>query len=78
MFFMAMDWKNQLTKTPYLVLFIVLISIGVGTASALFTITLAGDVHVTGNTILDGDLSVGTNNPNDDDFIKFLKDKFLS
>jgi len=44
-----MDWKNQLTKTPYLVLFIVLISIGVGTASAVITITLAGDVDVTGN-----------------------------
>ena len=66
-----MDWKNQLTKTPYLVLFIVLISIGVGTASALITITLAGDVHVTGNTILDGTLGVGINNPNDDDFILF-------
>jgi len=44
-----MDWKNQLTKTPYLVLFIVLISIGVGTASAAITITLAGDVDITGN-----------------------------
>ena len=43
-----MDWKNQLTKTPYLVLFIVLISVGVGTASALITITLAGNVIVTG------------------------------
>jgi hypothetical protein len=44
-----MDWKNRLTKTPYLALFIVLISIGVGTASAAITITLAGDVDVTGN-----------------------------
>ena len=43
-----MDLKNQLTRTPYLVLFIVLISIGVGTASALITITLAGDVVITG------------------------------
>ena len=41
-----MDWKNQLTKTPYLVLFIVLITIGVGTASAL-TITLGGAVDIT-------------------------------
>jgi len=44
-----MDWKNQLTKTPYLVLFIVLISIGVGTAAALITITLAGDVVIEGD-----------------------------
>ncbi len=59
-----MVWKNQLTKTPILVLFIVLISIGVGTASALVTITLAGDVailgflSVDGDTTLDGDLFV--------------------
>ena len=52
-----MDWKNQLTKTPYLVLFIVLISIGVGTASALIIITLSGDVIITGNTELQGDLT---------------------
>ena len=54
-----MDWKNRLTKTPYLVLFIVLISIGVGTASALITITLAGNVVVTGdldvNEVITGD-----------------------
>ncbi len=66
-----MDLKNQLTKTPYLVLFIVLISVGVGTASALITITLAGDVHITGDTTIDGELSVGTGNPNDDDKIWF-------
>jgi len=60
-----MEWKNQLTKTPYLVLFIILISVGVGTASALITITLAGDVVVT------GDLSIGTTNADDDDIIKF-------
>ena len=53
----AMDWKNQLTKTPYLVLFIVLISIGVGTASAIITITLDGhvvfpeSVHVASNLL---------------------------
>ena len=52
-----MDWKNQLTKTPYLVLFIVLITIGVGTASALITITLDGDVIITGDTELQGDLT---------------------
>ena len=54
---MAMDWKNKLTKTPYLVLFMVLISIGVGTASALITITLAGNVVVTGDLDVDGDIT---------------------
>jgi len=44
-----MDLKNQFTKTPYLVLFVVLISISVGTASALITITLDGDVDITEN-----------------------------
>ena len=53
-----MDWKNQLTKTPYLVLFIVLITIGVGTASALITITLAGNVNITGDADIDGNLNV--------------------
>ena len=43
------DWGKILTKTPILVLFIVLITAGVGTASALITITLAGDVIVDGN-----------------------------
>ena len=43
------DWGKILTKTPYLVLFIVLIAIGVGTASALITITLSGDVVITGD-----------------------------
>ncbi len=52
-----MDWKNQLTKTPYLVLFIVLITIGVGTASALITITLAGDVIVTGDIDVGGTIT---------------------
>jgi len=50
-----MRWKNQLTKTPYLVLFIVLISVGVGTASALITITLSGDVIITGALDMTGD-----------------------
>ena len=62
---------DSLAKAPYLVLFIVLISIGVGTASALITITLSGDVHITGDTTLDGRLSVGTDNGKDDDFIFF-------
>ncbi len=65
------DWGKILTKTPYIVLFIVLISMGVGTASALITITLAGDVHITGDTTIDGELSIGTDNPNDNDVIRF-------
>ena len=55
---MAMDWKNQLTKTPYLVLFIVLLTVGVGTASALITITLDGDVVITGDADLQGNLTL--------------------
>ena len=57
-----MDWKNQLTKTPYLVLFIILITIGVGTAAALITITLSGDVIITGGLGMTGDkiTDVGT------------------
>lgn len=66
-----MDWKNQLSKTPYLVLFIFLGAISIGTASALITITLSGDVIVTGDTTLDGVLKIGTNNANDDDIILF-------
>ena len=54
----AMEWKNQLTRTPYLVLFIILISVGVGTASALITITLAGNVVVTDDLLVQGDVSV--------------------
>ena len=102
--FWAMNLKNQLTRTPYLVLFMVLISVGIGTASALVTITLAGDVIVTdgftvdtdtlivdsvsnrvgigqvspsqkldvnGDMLVRGDLRVGTNDPNNDDFIFF-------
>ena len=38
-----MDWKNQFTKTPYLVLFVILISGGMTGAYAI-TITLDGDV----------------------------------
>lgn len=50
-----MEWKNNLTRTPYLVLFVILIAVGVGTASALITITLAGNVIIT------DDLTVDTN-----------------
>ncbi len=50
-----MDFKNRLTKTPYLVLFIILISVGVGTASALITITLSGNVVITGDLDMTSD-----------------------
>ena len=53
-----MDWKNQLTKTPYLVLFIVLIAVGVGTASALITITLSGNVIITDDLLVEGQTEV--------------------
>jgi hypothetical protein len=46
---------NQFTKAPYLVLFMVLIAIGVGTASALITITLSGDVIIIGSLDMTGD-----------------------
>ena len=55
-----MDWNNQLTKTPYLILFIVLITIGVGTASAFITIQLAGNVQVDGDLNVDGTISGST------------------
>jgi len=58
-----MGLKNQLTKTPYLVLFIVLISIGVGTASALITITLSGDVIITGFLDMTGDKIANVDTP---------------
>ena len=41
-------------RTSYLVLFIILIAIGVGTASALLTITLAGDVVIEGDLDMTG------------------------
>ena len=77
------DWGKNLTKTPILVLFIVLISMGVGTASALITITLAGNVIVTGDLdMTGGDLSIenpgntarinlGIGDTNNDDVIAF-------
>ena len=56
---------GKLTKIPYLVLFILLGAVGVGTASALVTITLAGDVNV------EGILGIGINDAGNDDIIKF-------
>ena len=47
------DWKNQLTKTPYLILFIILISVSVGTASALATYTFTGNLIVDGTITAD-------------------------
>jgi len=41
-----MDWKNQLTKTPFLILFVILISVGVASAYAI-NITLGGTVDIT-------------------------------
>jgi hypothetical protein len=41
-----MEWKNNLTRTPYLVLFIILISVGVTSAFAI-NITLGGTVDIT-------------------------------
>ncbi len=58
-----MDWQHKLTKTPYLVLFIFLISIGVGTASALITITLSGDVIITGFLDMTGDKIANVDTP---------------
>ena len=54
-----MEWKNQLTKTPVLIFFILLGTIGVGTASALITITLDGDTIVTGDLTGSNDVFVG-------------------
>jgi len=47
---------GKLTSTPYLVLFVLLGALGVGTASALMTITLSGNVIITGDTELEGKL----------------------
>ncbi len=55
----------NLRKTPYLILFVVLMSMGIGTASALVTITLAGDVNI------EGVLGIGINDAGNNDVIKF-------
>ncbi len=53
-----MEWKNQFTKTPYLVLFIILIAVGVGTASALITITFEGLTIFKENAQFDKDVNI--------------------
>ena len=53
-----MTWKKQLSKTPVLIFFIILGGIGVSTAFALVTITLAGNVIVTGDLTVDTDTLV--------------------
>ena len=52
---------GRFTSTPYMVLFILLGAVGVSTAYAAITITLAADVKITGDTELDGKL-IDTNN----------------
>jgi len=56
-----MGHLGRFTSTPYLVLFILLGAVGVSTAYAAITITLAADVKITGDTELDGKL-IDTNN----------------
>ena len=53
--------KSRLTNTPYLVLFTILIAVTVTSAYAL-TITLGGNVVITGSTKLDGTLLDASNN----------------
>jgi len=62
---------GRLTKTPYLVLFVLLAAAGVGTAAALGTITFAGDTLTTGDAQVDGDVSIGTSAALDDGFLFF-------
>jgi hypothetical protein len=50
-----MEFKSKFTRSPYLVLFVVLIAIGVGTASAIITITLSGNVVITGDLDMTND-----------------------
>jgi hypothetical protein len=55
-----MGHMGRFTKTPYLVLFVILAGAGIGTVYAgivLPTITLSGNVDVTGDTTLQGQLT---------------------
>jgi len=56
---------SDLKRMPILLLIVGLIGIGVGTASALVTITLAGDVNV------EGILGIGINDAGNNDVIQF-------
>jgi len=49
----------DLTKTSNLVIFIVLISVGIGAASALGTTIVTGDFTVTGDSDLQGNVDIG-------------------
>jgi len=49
---------GRFTKTPYLVLFVVLGAIGVSSATAVMMVTVAGNFTVTGDTTLQGDAHV--------------------
>jgi hypothetical protein len=58
-----LDWKNQFSKTPYLVLFVMLISVGMTGAYAL-TITLDGDlISYLGNLDMNDNKITNVGNP---------------
>ncbi|MDH3677654.1 MAG: hypothetical protein OEQ12_05055 [Nitrosopumilus sp.] len=59
---MVFSWKNQFTKTPYLLLFIVLISVGVTSAYAI-NITLGGTVDITQILNMMGNRITNVGNP---------------
>ena len=50
---------GRLTKTPYLVLFIILGGIVVSTATAMVMVTISGNFTVTGDSDLQGNVGVG-------------------
>jgi len=51
-------WVSNLSRTPFLILFIVLGAIGVSSATALMMVTVSGNFTVTGDTTLQGDAHV--------------------
>ena len=57
-----MEWKNSISRKSHLALFVVLLAIGVGGASAMITITLSGNVVITGDLDMTSDKirNVGT------------------
>jgi len=54
-----MGHLGRFTKTPYLVLFILLGAIGVSTATAMVMVTISGNFTVTGDSDLQGNVGVG-------------------